>query len=52
MPSLQIEDLEPGQTIIIAVIEHEDYEESDDGDEEDIPEDMTTKVLNLVGAKV
>jgi hypothetical protein len=53
MAKIIVQDLEAGQTAIIAIVQHEEeYEDSDDGDEEDIPEDIAVKVLNLVGARV
>jgi hypothetical protein len=53
MAKIIVQDLEAGQTVIIAIVQHEEeYEDPDDGEEEDIPEDIAVKVLNLVGAKV
>ena len=53
MAKIIVQDLESGQTVIIAIVQHEEeYEDPDDGEEEDIPEDIAVKVLNLVGAKV
>jgi hypothetical protein len=50
MPDITIQDLEPGQTVIIAVVQHEEYDDPDDpddGEEEDIPEPVA-KILDLV----
>jgi len=47
MPDITIQDLEPGQTVIIAVVQREEYDDPDDGEEEDIPEPVA-KILDLV----
>lgn len=47
MPDITIQDLEPGQTVIIAVVQHEEYDDPEDGEEEDIPGPVA-KILDLV----
>ena len=48
MPTITVEDLEPGQVVVCAIFQpHEEYEEPEDGEEEEEPEEEPT-VLSLV----